>query len=361
MSHFVWHVCETHANLPVMNIHMTASERWRIVTERVCQEEFLYGVVTTGVVCATSCASRPPRPENVRYFDDLASALLAGYRPCKRCIGKDDACVQIAEMCRALGEDCRISELACRFGLTSRHVQRLFKQTLGISPKEYQIESRIGRFFSFVRDGMKITDASYAAGFPSPSRLNEQLRARTGISATEHRERFLGEPVFFTICETPIGIALLAQSVTALCFAGFYESETAAEAALAEEFSGAETIPVQPTQLEPISSAFAAAVSGEFDHLGKLPLDIRGTGFQRAVWSQVRKIPAGETRTYAEVAEDIGQPTATRAVANALARNRIALAVPCHRVVPATTRKGKGGYRWGADRKTLLVANESDV
>ena len=360
MSHSVWHVYRVDANLCVMNMHTTDSERWNIVETRESQSEFLYAVVTTGIVCATHCPSRPPRRENVRYFDDLAGALLAGYRPCKRCVGKDTSCVQVANMCRALDENCRVADLSDRFGLTSRHIQRLFGAAIGMSPKAYQIESRIRQFLSHVRQGMNITEASYATGFSSPSRLNEQLRMRSGITATEYKHRILREPIFFTICETPIGIALLAQSVAALCFAGFYDTIESAEAALTEEFGEANTIQVAPDQIEPIFSAFSAAAAGRFDSLVNVPLDIRGTSFQRAVWNQLRDISPGETKTYGEIAQRLGGPTATRAVANAAASNKIALAIPCHRVVPARVGKDYGGYRWGTSRKATLVTNETN-
>ena len=337
----------------------TDSTRWKIVTNKTPQDDFLYAVVTTGVVCATHCPSRAPRRENVRYFDDVATAMIAGYRPCKRCIGKETAYTQVAEMCHALDDNCQVAELAERFGMSRRHIQRLFKTAIGLSPKDYQIESRIRRFLTYVRKGMTITEASFAGGFSSPSRLSEQLRARTGISATEYKSRVLDEPIFYTICETPIGIALLAQTVAALCFAGFYDSIADAEEALAKEFKNAEAVCVAPDQIEPISSAFRAATDGKFDALAKVPLDVRGTSFQREVWHQVHKIRPGETKTYAQVAQDLGRPSATRAVANAVARNMIALAIPCHRVVPAQSQKDCGGYRWGANRKARLIANEA--
>ncbi len=341
-----------------MSMQITDEQRWRSVVNRAPQDDFLYGVVTTGIVCDTRCPSRPPRRENVRYFEDLADALAAGFRPCKRCLGKSDDCALVAGMCRDLEAGAGVAELATHYGMSPRHVQRIFQSVLGLTPKAFQIEARIQRFLSLVRQGASITEACYAAGFPSPSRLNEQLRARTGLTASELKSRSIEEPVFYAISDTPLGLALLAQTVTSLCFAGFYDSASSAATAMENEFPRAERVPVAPDQIEPIAGAFAAAVSGEFKHLARLPLEVRGTAFQRAVWDAARQIPPGGQVTYADIAARIGRPTATRAVANALGQNRIALAIPCHRVVPAQTGKGSGGYRWGADRKAALLASE---
>jgi len=344
--------------MTTMSTPITDEQRWRSVANRIPQDDFLYGVVTTGIVCDTGCPSRAPRRENVRYFDDLADALAAGFRPCRRCLGKSDDCALVALMCRDLEAGAGVAELAAKHGLTTRHVQRLFRAVLGLSPKAFQIEFRIQSFLSLVRRGASVTDACYAAGFPSPSRLSEQIRARTGLTAGTHKSSGIQEPVFYAICDTPLGLALLAQTVTSLCFAGFYDSVEAAGTAIEAEFPRAERIPVAPDQVEPIAGAFAAAVSGEFRHLARLPLVIRGTAFQRAVWDAARSIPPGTQVTYADLAARIGRPTATRAVANALGQNRIALAIPCHRVVPAQIGKGNGGYRWGAGRKAALLASE---
>ncbi|MGE0622078.1 MAG: bifunctional transcriptional activator/DNA repair enzyme AdaA [Pseudomonadales bacterium] len=341
-----------------MNMPITDEQRWRSVVNRIPQDDFLYGVVTTGVVCDTGCPSRAPRRENVRYFEALADALAAGFRPCRRCLGKSDDCALVARMCGDLEAGAGVAELAEQHGMTPRHVQRLFRTVLGLSPKAFQIESRIQRFLSLVRQGTSVTEACYAAGFPSPSRLNEQLRSRTGLTAGELRSSSIEEPVFYAISHTPLGLVLLAQTVTALCFAGFYDSAAAAEAAMAAEFPDAERIPVAADQIEPIAGAFAAAMSGQFEHLGRLPLEVRGTAFQRAVWDAARGIPPGRQVSYADLAARIGRPSATRAVANALGQNRIALAIPCHRVVPAQTGRGSGGYRWGAERKAALLAAE---
>lgn len=340
--------------------HTETSEpaRWRALLERTAQDTFCYAVVTTGIVCRTGCPSRPPRRENVRFFETVGQALAAGYRPCKRCLGREDNVVLVADVCRELDEGNRIAELAERHGLSTRHLQRTFKTVLGISPKQYQIERRIGRFLAAVRDGDRIVDAAYEAGFPSMSRLHEQFKRRTGLSPTQHRELIMCTPIFYAVEETSIGTLLLAQTVRGLCFAGFYENRDLAETALQREFSDAETIAVESDQLEPIASAFEAALSGNFDPLEGLPLDVRGTAFQRMVWNAAREVPRGRRISYGELARALDRPGAARAVAGALASNRIALAIPCHRVVPGSGAS-EGGYRWGSERKADLLARET--
>jgi AraC family transcriptional regulator of adaptative response/methylated-DNA-[protein]-cysteine methyltransferase len=332
--------------------------RWRAVLARAPRRDFYYAVVTTGVVCESGCPSRPPRRENVRFFDTLGHALAAGYRPCKRCVGRADDLTLVTAMCRALDQGAAIAEVAQHHGMTSRHLQRTFKAVLGTSPKQYQIDRRIERFLCRVRRGERIVDAAYAAGFPSMSRLHEQLKRRTGLSPTQHREITMSSPIFYAIETTPIGTLLLAQSAKGLCFAGLYDDPERAAADLDREFSEAETIAVGAAQIEPIASAFQAALAGNGEALARLPLDVRGTTFQQAVWDAVRKVPAGERVSYAELARHIRRPRAARAVAGALASNRIAIAIPCHRVVPGDGRS-EGGYRWGAARKTALLARET--
>lgn len=341
-----------------MNTQISDEQKWQMLVDRQPQDDFLYAVVTTGVVCRTGCPSRPPHRDNVRFYTTLASAIEAGYRPCKRCLGGHDRHAVVASMCRQLESDTGVAALARRHGISERQVQRLFKEVLGVSPKQYQIEARVRTFLARVRAGERVIDASYAAGFPSPSRLYEQLRDRTGLSPKGHRHTHLGMPVFYAIENTSIGTLLLAQTPKGLCFAGFYDDAASADAALRTEFPEAETIAVAPSQMEPIRSAFEAAVSGEFDALRKLPLDIRGTAFQCAVWKAARAVPPGQRVSYAEVAARIDKPNAVRAVANALGRNRIALAIPCHRVVPSAGDE-TGGYRWGRARKAALLAQES--
>ncbi|MEJ2086918.1 MAG: methylated-DNA--[protein]-cysteine S-methyltransferase [Gammaproteobacteria bacterium] len=341
-------------------IHQTTIDehKWRAVLERAPQKQFCYAVVTTGVVCRTACPSRPPRRDNVRFFDSVGQAMAAGYRPCKRCLGREDNVAVVTSLCHELEDGARIDELAHRHDMSTRHLQRLFKSALGVSPKQYQIDRRVERFLSGVRNGQRVVDAAYEAGFPSMSRLHEQLKRRTGLSPTQHRELTMCTPIFFAIEDTALGTLLLAQTVKGLCFAGFYDERGPAKAALAREFPEAETVEVDARQLEPIASAFDAALSGDFDGLERLPLDVRGTAFQQAVWDAARTVPPGTRISYSEIARRLDHPKAARAVAGALASNRIAMAIPCHRVVPANGSSA-GGYRWGSPRKADLLAREA--
>ncbi len=333
--------------------------RWQAVLQRLQQTQFVYAVVSTGVVCRTGCPSRRPRRENVRFFDDLAEAVQAGYRPCKRCVAEDSV-QRVASICRQIEEcpELKLAQIAARQNLSSRQVQRLFREVLGVTPKQFEIQLRYRRFLQHLQEGCSVTEAIYAAGFRSSSRMYAQVWQRTGMTAGSLRRGAPGELVLYAHQRGELGEVVMAQTLKGLCFAGFFDDTRAGVSALQAQFPAAQLVAVSAGQLEPIASAFEHAAAGDYRQLAGLPLDIRGTAFQSAVWEAVRKVPVGMRVTYQELAAAMDKPQHARAVARALAGNSIALAIPCHRVVPAGGR-ATGGYRWGAERKSTLLQNES--
>ncbi|MEM9621038.1 MAG: methylated-DNA--[protein]-cysteine S-methyltransferase [Pseudomonadota bacterium] len=340
--------CEQHLN----------QDRWQAILQRHPQDDFVYAVVSTGIVCHTGCPSRAPNKENVRCFATVGDALLAGFRPCKRCM-QGDAVARVEAVCRNIeqAEEQTLGEIAALHGLSSRQIQRLFRQVLGITPKQYELQCRFNRFMDYVAEGATITDAVYQAGFRSSSSMYGQLRQRLGMNSQNWRNAGAEQLIFFACQTTSLGEVLIAQTLTGLCFAGFFDTVAESREALFKQYAQATHVAVAAHQLEPLASAFEMAINGDYNKLCKLPLDIQGTAFQSAVWEAARQIPVGRRVSYRELAEAINKPQHSRAVANALAGNQIALAIPCHRVVPANG-EGTGGYRWGADRKQALLARE---
>ncbi len=339
-------------------MNLTAEQCWQILVDRQPQDDFVYGVLSTGIVCRTGCPSRRPKQENVRFFVNVSDAVQAGYRPCKRCIDSAPGrkIVAICE-CIETSPERSLTGLAEEFGLSLRQMQRLFRQALGISPKQYVLQVRYRKFLSEVEAGLSVTDAVYAAGFPSSSRMYEQISERVGMQVAEIRAGGEGLLLFYAVQSSSLGEMIIAQTLKGLCFAGIYADPAQAVAALEQQFPKAERLAVKATQLEPIGSAMSSAMAGDYNHLAKLPLHIQGTAFQGMVWDAVRKVPVGTRLSYQQLAARLGKPKHARAVARALAANKIALAIPCHRIVPAAG--GDGGYRWGTERKRMLLEKES--
>lgn len=331
---------------------MNSEQQWQRVLSR-SEGDFFYGVKTTGVFCRPTCPSRRPRRESVEFFDAADAAKRAGYRACLRCKPEEaDARVAaIAAACRFLdaNPDAKLGDVAEHVALSPFHLQRTFKKVMGVSPAEYARGRRAAALKSAMARGASVTDAMYEAGYGSPSRLYESQPL--GMTPTTWRRGGAGLTIRFTIAETPVGTLLLARTERGVCAIEFGDG---AERALRAEFPAATIVRDD--------EALAADVAHVAQHLAgaerslELPLDVQATAFQRRVWQALRAIPYGETRTYAEVAAELGAPRGARAVARACATNRVALAVPCHRVV-----RGDGelaGYKWGIERKRALLARE---
>jgi AraC family transcriptional regulator of adaptative response/methylated-DNA-[protein]-cysteine methyltransferase len=247
-----------------------------------------------------------------------------------------------------------LAELARAVGASPFHLQRRFKRALGVSPRGYQDARRVEAIKSGLRNGARVTDAVFDAGYGSLSRFYEKARDRLGMGARAYRARGKGERIAWGVFSFPIGKVLLAATRQGVCAVKIGEDAARLERLLAEEFSAAERF-ADRGELEPVARALRGWLAGE-DSIAALPLDLRGTVFQRRVWEALRRIPRGETRSYREIARAIGRPGAVRAVGSACGANPVALLIPCHRAVRADG--GLGGYAWGLERKRKLLALE---
>lgn len=342
----------------------TDERRWQAVCERDARADgqFVFAVLTTGVCCRPTCRSRRALRENVRFYPDVATAQAEGFRPCKRCQPeKSDPQQQqvekVAAACRLLEQETpmTLEALARQAALSPFHFHRLFKSVTGMTPKAWQQAWRARRLREALGQGEKITDAALSAGFPDNSSYYQQADAALGMTARQFRRG--GEDLDITwVCgDGPLGRCLVAESERGVCAVLPGESDALLCAELASLFPNA--------RLHPGDEAFRQRVAQVFSHLDdhrqpfSLPLDLRGTAFQLQVWQALRQIPAGETRSYRQVAQSIGRPRAVRAVASACAANKLALVIPCHRVVREDG--ALSGYRWGTARKALLLAREA--
>ena len=342
----------------------TDERRWQAVCERDASADgqFVFAVLTTGVCCRPSCRSRRALRENVRFYPDVASAQAEGFRPCKRCQPeKTDPQQQkvekVAAACRLLEQETPLTleALARQLAVSPFHFHRLFKSVTGMTPKAWQQAWRARRLREALGQGAKITDAALSAGFPDSSSYYQQADAALGMTGRQFRRG--GEDLDITwVCgDGPLGRYLVAESERGVCAVLPGESDALLCAELASLFPNA--------RLHPGDEAFRQRVAQVFSHLDdhrqpfSLPLDLRGTAFQLQVWQALRQIPAGETRSYRQVAQSIGRPRAVRAVASACAANKLALVIPCHRVVREDG--ALSGYRWGTARKALLLAREA--
>jgi AraC family transcriptional regulator of adaptative response/methylated-DNA-[protein]-cysteine methyltransferase len=342
---------------------------WRAVTtkDRSQDGRFVFGVRTTGIFCRPSCPARTPRRTNVRFYRSVAEAALAGLRPCLRCRplephGAGRTSVAIGTTCEYIrahaDERLSLEALAKRSGLSRFHLQRSFKAALGITPTQYQDACRLARFKSGLRQGHTVTTAMYDAGFGSSSRLYSRVDTRLGMTPAQYRAGGVGVEMSCGSAATPLGTLMVAATDRGLCFVQFGQSHAVLLDALRAEYPSADIVEMR----KPYPPQFDAWMAAVVDHIHDIrqplhvPLDVRATAFQLAVWRYLQTIPVGEVRTYAQVARDLGQPAAARAVARACATNRVALVVPCHRVI-----RGDGslaGYRWGVERKRVLLDRE---
>jgi len=332
--------------------------------------EFVYAVKTTGVYCRPTCASRRPLRKNVEFFATTAEARERGYRACKRC--RPDAAAQdrgvspinavVHELARQIEanpeQPFRLAQLAQRAGYSPFHLQRNFKAIIGSTPKEYQTAARVRTLKQELRKDAPVSDAIYQAGFGSGSRVYEKADGQLGMTPSEYRSGGKGLTISYASGRTPLGLLMIGATDRGICFLQFGDSDRALQAELRRQFPAAAVQPMPATHTEQFESWMGALnrhLRGLEPRLD-LPLDVRGTAFQLIVWRYLQKLPYGEVRSYSEVAEAIGKPSAARAVARACASNSVALLIPCHRVVRGTGELG--GYRWGVQRKRVLLDTE---
>ncbi|HET8882804.1 MAG TPA: bifunctional DNA-binding transcriptional regulator/O6-methylguanine-DNA methyltransferase Ada [Solimonas sp.] len=343
-------------------------QRWQAVQTRDAAQDgrFWYGVLTTGVYCRPSCASKRPLRRNVRFYRDVEAAERDGLRPCKRCRPRDaatnDEAQRIAAVCRHIeahaDEKLPLAALARRAQLSPFHFQRRFKAIVGVSPKEYADACRLKTLRRELRAAPTVSDAIYGAGYGSGSRVYEKIDTRLGMTPAEYRAGGQGVAISYASGMTPLGMILIGATDRGICFLQFGDDEPDLIAALRSEYPAARIDAMARTQ----AAQFRDWMHRLGEHLAgrrpqpDLPVHTRGTAFQLEVWKYLQTIPYGEVRSYAEVAAAIGKPAAVRAVARACASNRVALLVPCHRVI-----RGDGalsGYRWGLERKRVLIDRE---
>ena len=324
--------------------------------DRSFDGRFVTGVLTTGIYCRPSCAARHPLRANVRFFASGADARAAGLRACRRClpddVSRDEAAVLAALDEIKQAEDApSLAALAAIAGYSPTHFQRVFKRATGLSPAAYARALREERARDALSGGDSVTGAIYGAGYGSPSRFYENTRGRLGMTASAWRNGGAGVTIRFAVVDTSMGAMLVAATDKGVCRLSFGEDESALRA----RFPKAELV-AGGADFATLLAQVVASVErpGDFDHI---PLDVKGTAFQEACWKALRAIPAGETRTYAEIAAAAGNPRAVRAAGSANARNSVAVLIPCHRVV--RTGGDLGGYAYGPEIKRELLRRET--
>jgi AraC family transcriptional regulator, regulatory protein of adaptative response / methylated-DNA-[protein]-cysteine methyltransferase len=342
----------------------TDEHRWDALKARDANAagRFLYAVKTTGVYCRPGCSSRLPKRINVEFFDSASAAQRAGYRPCKRCHpegpSNGEITTQLVERaCRMIeraDDAVTLAELAANAAMSAGHFQRVFKGIVGLTPRRYAATHRTQRFRAGLRAEDSVTKAIYSAGYGSSSRAYEGVARRLGMSPANFRNGAPGQTIRYAITKCYLGFVLVAATGKGICAIEFGNDRNTLAAQLRGKFPKAE-VRLADKGFASTVDAVVALLENPARGLN-LPLDIQGTAFQQRVWTALQKVPPGETVSYTEVAERIGSPRAARAVAAACASNRLAVAVPCHRVVRATGAISR--YRWGVDRKQELLRRE---
>lgn len=346
----------------------TASDdaRWEAVVDRVDGSDgcFVYAVRTTGIYCRPTCGARRPKRTNVEFFGSSLEAESAGYRPCKRCRPRSPALHDrrvslVTEACRQIAEAesaPSLEDLAATSGLSASRFQRMFKQFTGVTPKQYATAVRAAHLRAALARGDSVTQALYAAGFGSSSRLYENWAWLLGMPPAAYGAGGRGELILYATVATPLGMLLAASTRRGVCSLAFGDSSIALEADLRKQFANATLIVGDAEYRQWLQTATGQTLP--LETLRHLPLDIQGTLFMQRVWRALREIPTGQTRSYAEIAQAIGAPDAVRAVGSACGKNRLAVAIPCHRALRSDG--GLGGYRWGLERKQALLDAEQE-
>jgi AraC family transcriptional regulator of adaptative response/methylated-DNA-[protein]-cysteine methyltransferase len=338
---------------------LSEDQAWAAVLARdpAADAEMVYAVTTTGVFCRPTCPSRRPARGNVVFFSDPATAMSAGFRPCRRCLPHqrhvDAGLVEVISKAIQRDRQVNLNELARLTGRSPFTIERTFKRVLGLTPAQYQRQRRAASFRRELTTGSaRVTDAIYDAGYSGPGRAYENTQL--GMAPGEYRAGGPAARIGYVIGDTPLGKLLIAATPRGLCAVILGDNENELLRQLRTQFSQAEVYlePKLDQHLNEVLSQFTAHPAAL-----DLPLDLRATAFQMHVWEALRRIPRGETRSYAELARSLGKPTAVRAVARACATNPVAVVVPCHRVIGSNGKLT--GYRWGIERKKKLLEIEA--
>jgi AraC family transcriptional regulator, regulatory protein of adaptative response / methylated-DNA-[protein]-cysteine methyltransferase len=337
---------------------------WQAVRDRDPRFDgrLVFAVQTTGVFCRPSCPARRPHRKNVQFFENSQEATKAGFRPCRRCHPESAAGTPAERAIRDAvsflhdhsDQAISLDSLARQSGLSKFHFLRLFTKVVGMSPRAYQRAERLQRVRTALRNGAGITKALQANGGSANGAVYRENAL--GMTPTHYRRQGEAMTIAFATAACKLGRVLVAMTERGVCAVLLGDSDATIERELREEFASA-TIDRKETQLGPAIRKLIHTIDGRETPPAAIPVDLRGTVFQMRVWEALRKIPRGETRTYAQIAEKLGLPQGARAVAGACARNRVAVIVPCHRVVRAD--KQPSGYRWGLARKSALLRAEA--
>jgi AraC family transcriptional regulator, regulatory protein of adaptative response / methylated-DNA-[protein]-cysteine methyltransferase len=345
--------------------HTALDPRWALLVARdaTADGQFFYSVETTGVYCRPSCAARLARPENVRFHASRSDAEKAGFRPCKRCKPDQPSLLEqhaatIANACRRMEKSDEVpplKQLAADAQMSPFYFHRVFKSLTGVTPNEYALSLRAARLRSGLDKAETVTDAIYGAGYNSNGRFYEQSNKMLGMTPSIYRNGGARAEIRFAVGECSLGSILVARSALGICAILLGDDPDTLSRDLQDRFPQA-TLIGGDADFEQLVAKVIGFVEAPAVGLN-LPLDVRGTAFQQRVWQALQEIPAGSTASYTAVAQRIGQPKSVRAVAQACGANRLAVAIPCHRVV--RNDGALAGYRWGVERKRTLLALEA--
>ncbi|MBV9690018.1 MAG: bifunctional DNA-binding transcriptional regulator/O6-methylguanine-DNA methyltransferase Ada [Ktedonobacteraceae bacterium] len=339
---------------------------WQAVLNRDATADgtFVFAVRSTGIYCRPSCPARRPRREHVVFFALPTVAEQAGFRPCLRCKpheassnGASTAHVELVmQLCayidEHLDEPLTLATLGAQVHMSPYHLQRVFKNVMSVTPRQYTETQRLGKLKAQLKEGESVTMALYDVGYSSSSRLYEG--DSLGMTPTTYRHGGRGMHIRYSIVDCPLGRLLVAVTEKGICAVSIGSADSELETALMKEYPHAE-VKCDAAELAEIVATLLRHLQGELPHLD-LPLDVQATAFQRRVWEELRAIPYGTTRSYSEIAQALGDAHKARAVARACATNPVSLVIPCHRVVREDG--SLGGYRWGIERKQRLLAQE---
>jgi AraC family transcriptional regulator, regulatory protein of adaptative response / methylated-DNA-[protein]-cysteine methyltransferase len=349
----------------IAEITPKAAERfWQATLHRDARADgsFFFAVRSTQIYCRPSCPARRPSRQNTIFFRTPQDAEKQGFRACRRCRPKqlDPAIALVQRVAAVLSsfsdeDSVRLGALARQVNSSPAQLRRAFRRATGLSPKEFEQAFRLERFKKMLRDGSSVTDALYACGYGSSSRLYEKANAQLGMTPASYRKGGEGMQIGYTVANTTLGKVLVAATQRGVSAVYLGENERAMVEELRKEYAMAEIVR-QPEAHEDWLKEIVQRVEGNAPSK-ELPLDVQATAFQRRVWQELQKIPRGTTRTYTQVAKSLGKPRSVRAVARACARNPVSIVVPCHRVI--RTDGTLAGYRWGLSRKEKLLEREA--
>jgi AraC family transcriptional regulator of adaptative response/methylated-DNA-[protein]-cysteine methyltransferase len=336
---------------------------WQAMLHRDSRADgsFVFAVRSTNIYCRPSCPARRPLRRNTVFFRTAQDAETQGFRPCRRCRPKnqDGATALVQQTAAAIAgfaeDSVRLGALARRLHASPAKLRRAFRRVTGLSPKEFEQALRLEKFKKLLREGATVTDALYACGYGSSSRLYEKTNAHLGMTPAAYRKGGEGMHIGYTVANSSLGKVLVAATDRGLSAVYLGEKESALVDALHREYPKAE-ISRANGESDAWLKEILSRVEGSAPRVD-LPLDVKATAFQRRVWQELQKIPRGTTRSYTQVARAVGKPRSVRAVARAIATNPVSVVVPCHRVIRADGNLA--GYRWGLQRKQKLLEREA--